>query len=1129
MALKFVTSNTPGQQAINSLMSNNLILDGKTDRALFNKLEIDDLYNKFSPRKYTRDVELGHTTSSYTNWTHIVSDSGYSVWSHPVSTYVDNANNELYLNDIKLLYMGSATTESTLLGFNKVYRGTSKRSGETFTNLTTEASTSSGTPFSIVSGVTVTNEAISATFSTFNLSYLNIIEGSLTVSKTTFSATYVENSDYTVNYRLGTITILSSGDITAGTQLYVNFTAGNTIYVGCSATFTLLNTGLATKGVANTFKYDYSSGAAWHNFTPSLDSTNHFSVNGNINISGITGWTTATVNAISGLYWLKIRIAQLGLNYPTLYSLTRADNAATKLVAMSQVDLDQKKYKWAYFNGKVYVTIPNDGDTINEGVTYIKSSSNTDKKQNYFVFNNEYLTSYQIPVANTITINSNVYITQNLTVGGNFNISGAIVMSGNFGVTGNVTVSGLVKLANGTSAAPSLTFTSDTDTGIYRISANTLGISTAGVKKITISSGGNLIVTGTTTAGGFISIGDITINTNKFNVAGATGNTLIAGTLGVTGLITGTLATAAQTNITSVGTLTGLSLTATTAFSTYISSTGTNRVFSLYSNTGGNMYVGRENSTGNGLVTNGGSAYACVLGTSDNLYPLQFFTQDTVRMTIATTGDVTFTKKINTSDATDSTSGSTGSIYTAGGLGVTKSLYVGNYIGVGISPSSSYLLQTYTTGAVEQACFERYGGTAATRGKTRIQHSNIGYSGGTGADCLIYTDWGYSFYVNGQSSLTPALTIQNDLTIKVLSTAASTSTTTGALVVSGGVGIAESMYVGTTGTFGNQVLISHTNLNEPLDLYRNSGAINDLNGINFSFRNSNSAKTTYGNIYSYLVANTAGAESGGLQIYTKNAGTNSLRLTITNIGDVSIASTTASTSTTTGALVVAGGVGIATALTVGAGKTSIGANANTGFSTDYSLQVGTTDGVGATNGGLMIRAGQTGIGKLSFSDGASADGEGRIWYENTNNAFKFYTNNATLALTLDSSQNAIFGADAYSVAWTDYSATSTVTGWSSFGTKSIYYKRVGKLVFVYFRIDGTSNTTGASFTLPVSATTGSQHQLHAIAQDNGGTLAMDRFYWSNSSTVEFYSDIAGTGFTASGAKLIMGQFWYEAT
>lgn len=54
---------------------------------------------------------------------------------------------------------------------------------------------------------------------------------------------------------------------------------------------------------------------------------------------------------------------------------------------------------------------------------------------------------------------------------------------------------------------------------------------------------------------------DFAVNTNKFTVAASTGNTVVAGTLAVTGSITGTLGTAAQANITSVGTLSSLAVT----------------------------------------------------------------------------------------------------------------------------------------------------------------------------------------------------------------------------------------------------------------------------------------------------------------------------------------------------------------------------------------------------------------------------------------------------------------------------------------------------------------------------------------------------------------------------------------
>lgn len=55
--------------------------------------------------------------------------------------------------------------------------------------------------------------------------------------------------------------------------------------------------------------------------------------------------------------------------------------------------------------------------------------------------------------------------------------------------TSNVTFSGIASGADGTAAAPSYTFTSDLDTGMYRISANRLGLSVGGVLTVDILSG----------------------------------------------------------------------------------------------------------------------------------------------------------------------------------------------------------------------------------------------------------------------------------------------------------------------------------------------------------------------------------------------------------------------------------------------------------------------------------------------------------------------------------------------------------------------------------------------------------------------------------------------------------------
>jgi microcystin-dependent protein len=55
---------------------------------------------------------------------------------------------------------------------------------------------------------------------------------------------------------------------------------------------------------------------------------------------------------------------------------------------------------------------------------------------------------------------------------------------------GQTTMTGPLKAANGTAAAPAVTFAADTDTGIYRKSANTIGVACGGSEVAAISSSG---------------------------------------------------------------------------------------------------------------------------------------------------------------------------------------------------------------------------------------------------------------------------------------------------------------------------------------------------------------------------------------------------------------------------------------------------------------------------------------------------------------------------------------------------------------------------------------------------------------------------------------------------------------
>ena len=121
--------------------------------------------------------------------------------------------------------------------------------------------------------------------------------------------------------------------------------------------------------------------------------------------------------------------------------------------------------------------------------------------------------------------------------------------------------------------------------------------------------------------------------------------------------------------------------------------------------------------------------------------------------------------------------------------------------------------------------------------------------------------------------------------------------------------------------------------------------------------------------------------------------------------------------------------------------------------------------------------------------------------------------------------------DIFTTAWTSYGATSTVIGWAATPTKQIYYKRIGNIAFIWFRITGTSNDTVATFTVPFTnknianlpASVCVATKDNGAWQTTGGMVNLA----SNSTTVTLYKNMAGAAWTASGAKTTYGQFCYE--
>jgi len=127
---------------------------------------------------------------------------------------------------------------------------------------------------------------------------------------------------------------------------------------------------------------------------------------------------------------------------------------------------------------------------------------------------------------------------------------------------------------------------------------------------------------------------------------------------------------------------------------------------------------------------------------------------------------------------------------------------------------------------------------------------------------------------------------------------------------------------------------------------------------------------------------------------------------------------------------------------------------------------------------------------------------------------------------------ALTALESYRAAWADYE--STTTGFTNDPTPAtkefVHYRVKGDEVSIFFNIEGTSDATDFSFTLPhtIKNTDGFSVSRPVSYKDNGSWAST----WGrvvcvyNTSTCNVYTD-AGTGvFTASGAKASLGDFIY---
>ena len=248
-------------------------------------------------------------------------------------------------------------------------------------------------------------------------------------------------------------------------------------------------------------------------------------------------------------------------------------------------------------------------------------------------------------------------------------------IGGNLSITGNLTVNGTTTTVNST--------TTTVDDPIF-----TLGGDTAPGSDDNKDRGIEFRYhTGSAAKIGFFGFDDSTGKftfipdaSNSSEVFSGTAGTVVASTFegDLTGDVTGTIQTAAQTNITSLGTLTTLTVDDITINASTISDSG-----DLTLDVGGDINI--DAGGGDIVLKDDGTQFGGLTNTSGNLIiksgsttAATFRGANTTLAGTVASGAITSSGIIKTDDTTEATSTTDGSLQTDGGLSVAKDVVAGN-------------------------------------------------------------------------------------------------------------------------------------------------------------------------------------------------------------------------------------------------------------------------------------------------------------------------------------------------------------------------------------------------------------------------------------------------------------------
>ena len=346
--------------------------------------------------------------------------------------------------------------------------------------------------------------------------------------------------------------------------------------------------------------------------------------------------------------------------------------------------------------------------------------------------------------------------------------------------------------------------------------------------------------------------------------------------------------------------------------------------------------------------------------------------------------------------------------------------------------------------------------------------------------------------------------------VSITNSTASTSTGTGALIVSGGVGIAGNLYIGGNLTVtGNSVSIGAStlsindpiiNLNTPSDLTPLTTTTTADIGIKFHYYDTADSAAFLGRA----------VDTGYLEWYsrgtdTANVFTGTVYGTI-KTGGLTLANSTASTSTTSGALIVSGGAGIA-------GNINVGGFANIAYTpasaTGAAVQTYGSNTQGGTTYLDFLKATNTAVGATTPSKSFRLDSSGTFQIINS-----AYTTNL-LNLT-DSGDFTVPGRGSFGnitttngVFWangTAYGGGGSASGSTgqiqynnsgTFAASGLYYYSANSAILATGGTSSTSITAGQLQVLGGAGFTGNvvADQVHALNNGNGTNFRVGDDVW----------------------------------